>query len=55
MSIFFFFFVYLGSKYSTWIDLIEWLVLRGARKIVVAIKKYAMSTIASRRYINEFI
>lgn len=41
----------LGSKYSTWIDLVEWLVIRGARKIVVAIKKYAMSTTASRRYV----
>jgi len=40
-----------GGKYSTWIDLVEWLVMRGARKIVVAIKKYAMSTTASRRYL----
>ncbi|VVC29213.1 Acyl transferase/acyl hydrolase/lysophospholipase,Ketoacyl-synthetase, C- [Cinara cedri] len=38
-----------GSKYSTWIDLAEWLTVRGAQKIVVALKKYAMSTIASRR------
>lgn len=45
------FFNLIGSKYSTWIDLAEWLVVRGARKIVVAIKKYSMSTTASRRYL----
>lgn len=43
--------LFLGGKYSNWIDLAEWLVIRGARKIVVAIKKYAISTTASRRYL----
>lgn len=43
------FLLFLGGKYSNWIDLTEWLVIRGARKIIVAIKKYAMSTTASRR------
>lgn len=40
----------IGSKYSTWIDIAEWIVMRGARKIVVALKKYSMSTTASRRF-----
>uniref|UniRef100_A0A2S2P8N0 Fatty acid synthase n=1 Tax=Schizaphis graminum TaxID=13262 RepID=A0A2S2P8N0_SCHGA len=40
----------IGSKYSTWIDIAEWMVMRGARKIVVALKKYSMSTTASRRF-----
>lgn len=39
-----------GGKYSTWIDIAEWIVMRGARKIVVALKKYSMSTTASRRF-----
>lgn len=45
---------FIGSEYSTWLDLTEWLLLRNARKIVVAIKNYAMSTTVSRRYLLTY-
>lgn len=42
---------FLGNK-SDWLDLAEWLVGRGAQKIVVAVKRCLMSSTNCRRFVN---
>jgi len=46
---------FIGGKYNYWIDLAEWLVIRGARKIIVFINKYGMSSTTSRRYLFIYL
>jgi len=43
--------IVLGNK-SDWLDLAEWLVGRGAQKIVIAVKRCLMSSTNCRRFVN---
>lgn len=42
----------LGNK-SDWLDLAEWLVDRGAQKVVIAVKRCLMSSNNCRRFVNN--
>lgn len=39
-----------GTKYGLWLEFTEWLVIRGARKIVIAFEKEPVGRIAFRKF-----
>jgi len=48
-------FIFLGNK-SDWLDVTEWLVDRGAQKIVIVVKCFLMSSTTCRnRFLNRII
>lgn len=44
--------LFLGTKHGLWLSLAEWLLRKGARKIIIASLKQNLSTSVSRKFTN---